>query len=176
MNSQFIAPPIKRVELRLLATKVRDLAGCNNRMCFPILEFLEYFVCTTWGYTLEIIEREKMLINHAETDLANKIIRIREDVYTGARGGKGRDRLTIAHEIGHILMHDEIKLARIDPDVQIPRYRDPEWQATAFAGELLIPYSLCKGKSTEEIVSCCKVSIDAAEFQLRIFEDKKRGN
>ena len=53
----------------------------------------------------------------------------------------------MAHELGHLLLHrvETITLAREDGD--IPPYKDPEWQANAFAGELLAPYEYIKDMS-----------------------------
>ena len=43
---------------------------------------------------------------HGETFPDEHIIRIREDVYLGAVNGCGRDGMTIAHEVGHLFLHD----------------------------------------------------------------------
>lgn len=109
-----------------------------------------------------------MQINHGDTDPVQKIIRIREDVYEGACNDKGRDRFTVAHEVGHALLHcGQISLNRQAPDIDIPTFRDPEWHAQAFAGELLIPFHLIKGMSIQDIVNSCCVSYDAARYQQR---------
>lgn len=42
---------------------------------------------------------------HGETIPSENRIRIREDVYERACNGYGRDRLTMAHELGHLLLH-----------------------------------------------------------------------
>jgi len=70
---------------------------------------------------------------HGETIPSENRIRIREDVYERACNGYGRDRLTMAHELGHLLLHrvEMITLAREDGD--IPPYKDPEWQAKDIA-------------------------------------------
>ena len=59
----------------------------------------------------------------------------------------------MAHELGHLLLHrvETITLAREDGD--IPPYKDPEWQANAFAGELLAPYEYIKDMSIIDIAS-----------------------
>lgn len=65
---------------------------------------------------------------HGETIPSENRIRIREDVYERACNGYGRDRLTMAHELGHLLLHrvETITLAREDGDIS--PYKDPEWQ------------------------------------------------
>src|SRR5690606_3735229 len=68
-------------------------------------------------------------------------------VYDGMIDGNGRDRFTGAHECCHGLLHlpqieqvlVDSKLPRLYRRQEIPRYRDPEWQADAWAGSFLMP-------------------------------------
>lgn len=73
-------------------------------------------------------------------------IKIPEKVYEEACQRKGRARFTLAHELGHALMHSNIiPFARsLDDNHKI--YEDSEWQADEFAGELLIPSNELKYK------------------------------
>ena len=94
-------------------------------------------------------------------------MKIREDVYERATMGVPRDIFTIAHEIGHALLHDdieEIALARNDENIKA--YENPEWQANTFAGELIAPSDTVKGLSVEEIASIYNCSLQVAEIQL----------
>lgn len=104
----------------------------------------------------------------------NQSIIIREDVYLGALNNVGRDRMTIGHEIGHFIYHSpsRIQLARTDPSASLPAYMDPEWQATVFAAELLVPYHLINGMTAEEVSYHCGVSLQAANIQLRTLRKK----
>lgn len=98
------------------------------------------------------------------------IVKIREDVYEGAVRGNGRDRLTMAHELFHLLWHEDsnITFARGGFDEEIRRFEDPEWQADAFGGELLVPHHLTAGLSPEQIAEQCGVSMAAARVQSRV--------
>ena len=73
----------------------------------------------------------------------------------------------MAHELGHLLLHrvESITLAREDGD--IPPYKDPEWQAKAFAGELLAPNEYIKEKSIKDIASHYGITEKAASIQRR---------
>lgn len=106
---------------------------------------------------------------HGETYPSRNLIRIREDVYLGAVSGCGRDRLTIAHEIGHLLLHEDdcIALCKLAPNEKLRPFEDPEWQANAFGGELLASTYLIKGMSAADVSEKCGVSMDAAKVQLR---------
>ena len=96
-------------------------------------------------------------------------IHIREDVYGRALEGSGRDRLTMAHELFHLLQHEKrnISYARIKSEYDIETFRDPEWQANAFGGELLASSYLIKGMSETEVQTRCGVSAAAAHCQLK---------
>ena len=74
---------------------------------FPIVQFLEnIFLVLISDFQLEIVPEREMGNKHGETYPSRNLIRIREDVYLGAVDGCGRDRLTIAHEIGHLFMRE----------------------------------------------------------------------
>ncbi len=92
---------------------------------------------------------------------------IRSDVYEGAIKGDCRDRFTLCHEIGHYFLHqpNSISFARGN----IPVYRDPEWQANTFAGELMAPYDLVKDMKIEEIMEKCGMSRKAATIQYNAY-------
>lgn len=103
---------------------------------------------------------------HADTDVIHHHIRIKESVYDGAINGNGRDRMTIAHEIGHYLTlcFYGFKFQRNFKKEKIPAYKSPEWQAKCFAGELLVDYELMKNKTIAEIEELCGVSHAAAQY------------
>ena len=105
--------------------------------------------------------------NHGLTDPRTGKIFIREDVYEGACHGIGRDRMTLAHELGHFLLHDGIALglARVGNDEHVPTYCDPEWQASAFAAEFLMDHDIIRLMTPEEVAEKCGVSLQAARFQ-----------
>ncbi|MCD8294834.1 MAG: ImmA/IrrE family metallo-endopeptidase [Clostridia bacterium] len=142
----------------------------ENELYFPVVKFLENVLpIIIPDFQLEIVPAEEMGNKHGETFPSKSLIRIREDVYVRAVNGEGRDRLTIAHEIGHLLLHagSTIALCRMAPGEQIMPYEDPEWQANAFGGELLASSYLIKGMSAYEVHVKCGVSLSAAEMQLR---------
>lgn len=140
-----------------------------DEIYFPIVEVLEILHKFDEDAHYEIVEADELEENeHAVTDIVTKTIKIREDIYNGACNGVGRDRMTIAHEFAHFitLCVCGFKLARSFGDVDVPPYRDPEWQAKCLAGELMIDSDLVKGMSRFEVSEKCGVSYDAAKFQL----------
>ena len=121
-------------------------------------------------FNYEVVE-DKVLSKkvHADTDIRTGHIRIKESVYEGACNGEGRDRMTIAHEIGHYftLCFCGFRLERNFSGGKIPAFRDPEWQAKCFAGELMVPAHRVKGMDAYEIADQCGVSYDAACVQYK---------
>ena len=157
------------MELRRLAKKIREILDLTNELYFPIVEVLEILHKFDEDAHFEVVEIDELEENeHAVTDIISKIIKIRADVYAGACNGVGRDRMTIAHEFAHFitLCVCGFRLARSFGDVDVPPYRDPEWQAKCLAGELMIDSDLVKGMSCSEVSEKCGVSYDAAKFQL----------
>lgn len=162
-----LAEPLSRDDIRSMAYTIRQMVGLEDKLYFPIVEFIE--LCLPQiepDFQLIIETRETMGNCHGLTFPDQKIIKIRDDVYENAIAGSGRDRLTFAHELFHLLQHsnNHISFARTD-DKKVITYCDPEWQADAFGGELLIPKHLINDISIDEIISGCNVSCAAARYQ-----------
>lgn len=165
-----VAIPLSRLDIREYTKRIREAMGFEKQLRFPILHFLEMVLPQIDPeFYLQILPRAEMgeclgLAYPKE----HKII-LREDVYQGAAEGVGMHRFTVAHEIGHYFLHTDrsVVLARTSPNECIPAYKDPEWQANCFAGELLMPAELIKGMSYKEVAQACQVSLTAAQTQLR---------
>lgn len=158
------AKPRSRANIRKLANKLREMVGCDETPYFPIVEFVEWILANPDdGIDLEILDPDEMMDTYGTTNTGANKMRIRSDVYDGACEGNARDRFTFCHEVGHYFLHqpESISFARGN----IPRYRDPEWQANTFAGELMAPYDMIKNMSIHEIVEKCGMSMQAATIQ-----------
>ncbi len=82
-------------------------------------------------------------------------ISIRDDVLVAAQRGNGRARFSIAHELGHALLHTDALLRQpgvpvfrdtgVTASEQLPAnmkiYESAEWQANVWAGAFLMPRS-----------------------------------
>jgi hypothetical protein len=173
-----IAEPIQRTTLRKIAYVVREWAGCKNELYFPILPFLEHTMPRLFsGFHHEVMPKSYFPPDiHGETEVEEQVIRIREDVYLGAIQGMGRDRMTVGHEIGHyiLLVAKGLKLYRSFAGSKPDAFRDPEWQAKAFAGELLCPYHLIGGMAAPQIALTCGVSDEAAKYHFMLKNPTQR--
>lgn len=159
-------PPRSRAALRQTAGQLLEF--CNVREPpVPIVNILEHDL-TGIGLVYEYASRSSMGDDHGRSYPDEGRIVIREDVYERACAGEGRDRLTIAHEIGHVVLHSGLPLSRsVTPSGPVRAYESSEWQANAFAGELLMPIdwvrALCQGPPDLAEVFC--VSSSAAFTQ-----------
>ena len=168
--SNYMVEAKSRIDLRKLARILRKHLNLDDELYFPIVELLDVFTEVFDDFNYEVVEDTVLSKKvHADTDIRTGHIRIKESVYNGACNGEGRDRMTIAHEIGHYFMlcFCGFKLERNFSDRKIPIFRDPEWQAKCFAGELMIPAHLVKGMSKFEITRRCGVSFNAAHEQYK---------
>lgn len=164
-----IAEPLSREEIRQMSETIRKIDGSADKLYFDIVGFVEKKMPSIDpDFSFNVRTKQEMGECHGLTYPDKNEINIREDVYKRACDGNGRDRLTMAHELFHLLRHgrENISFARTG-NGEMPRYKDPEWQADAFGGELLIPHKLVGGLSEGQIVRECGVSVKAARYQMR---------
>ena len=173
-SCSYLVPPMRRLDIRHYTRELRKILGIQGPY-FPIIVLLE-ILYPLIGVTYDVIDDKEWNIkygkdSHAQYILGDRCIYIKESVFNGACNDQGRDRFTIAHEIGHALLLDDktIKFCRSARKVDMELWKNPEWQADCFAGELLVPYDICKDMSVCDIVQKCKVSNDAASYQKRKF-------
>lgn len=174
--AEYVVEPMSRSEIRTLARLLRTKLNLENEIYFPIVELLDVMCKLFPKFSYEIVEDNALPHNvHADTEVFNHHIRIKESVYEGAIDGNGRDRMTIAHEIGHYFMLCCCGVSfqrNFDPGY-VPTFKSPEWQAKCFAGELLVDAILVKDMTVIEIVEQCGVSITAANYQYEKIHEKK---
>lgn len=164
------ASACSRKDIREMAAIIRRAEKSYYDLYFDIIHFMEVTLPKIEpNYVFIVEEFEEMGNAQGLTYPNDGVVKIRSDVYGGAVAGNGRDRLTIAHELFHFLQHDDsnITFARVGKSNNIKTYEDPEWQADAFGGELLVPNHLISGLSAEEIARKCGVSLAAARYQKK---------
>ncbi|GIP57929.1 ImmA/IrrE family metallo-endopeptidase [Paenibacillus woosongensis] len=169
--SLYVANPMSRKKIRDITNFIRKVLQLENEPYFPVLHFLELgmpLIDNKFNYEIKTVE--EMGACYGITYPEENRIDLREDVYERAVKDVPRDRFTIAHEIAHYLLHTPktVAFARANGSEKLPAYLDPEWQANAFAGELLAPPHLIKEMSLSEIEASCGVSRMVAEIQLKI--------
>lgn len=164
--SSFRAEPLSRKDISFLAYKTRNILDLSDTEPFPIMEFIECVLPQVdLDFILEIETYKVMKGCNGLTYPSEHHMILREDVYVGAVKGEGRDRFTVCHELGHYLLHTTDRVALARTQGVIPAYADPEWQANAFAADLLIPPYSITGLSINDIADRYKVSYQAAGIQ-----------
>jgi hypothetical protein len=165
------APPMSRVQIRTLASQVRDALGFRDRIFVDVGALLEFILPNVLpGFTYDVKSIEEMGNDHGLAEPDINTITLREDVYINALDGKGRDRATVLHELAHILLHKSDRISHRRAHGPPKAYQDPEWQAKVFAGEFLVPVHLI-GSFTKvsDVARECGVSLDAARMQLKAY-------
>lgn len=167
--------PMSRQGIINYARHLRANLGIADVLYLPVVELFESFSTIFPDCTTEIVEDSDLPKNqHAATDIQRKIIRIKESVYDRACAGKGRDRMTIMHELAHyfLLVISSFQVTQVVGLREIASYKDPEWQAKALAAEMMIPYDLTRQMTSEDIAISCGVSLDSAKYQKTHSHDK----
>lgn len=163
------AKPLSRNKIRAMAAWLRKQLKLEDNLYFPIAQVIEWILASDTKFDYEIIPVEKMPTEYAKTYPERNMIHIREDVYEGVCRDQGRARFTLVHELFHYLQHtsENIIFARSSSSDRVPAYKNPEWQANTFAGELLVPKNLVEGLTIDEVMEKCGVSRQCAEIQMK---------
>lgn len=161
----FSVNPMSKKQIDLVTQSVRLIGAewVDSNGVIDIVSLLEF------GYEQYQIIPDHDMKGALGLTLPNGEILLRQSVYDGACDGNGRDRFTIAHELGHAVLHKaQIGFARpVDKNTKI--YCNAEWQANEFAGRLLLPDSCIRNhnsKSVSEIADLYKVSYECAQTRI----------
>ena len=167
----YIVKPRGRASLRKVAMNVRRAFKIDTPF-IDIVRLLDVVLPKFLdGFEYQIYEDAELGHDHARTFPERKIIQVQQSVDARARIHEGRDRLTLAHELGHLLLHHDVDtgLARRAKHSD-KAYECSEWQANCFAGELLISHEHVNSTdSIEDIMNRFKVSYQAANYQFRMY-------
>ena len=163
---QVIGEAMGNMDILGLTRLIRECVGCQYATCFPIVEFVEIALPEISGVNYEYCSENELPGEYAHYDPNINTIKIRQDVYCRAANQNGRDRFTIAHEVGHSLLHaNGVKFSRVS-DKKIPIFQDVEWQANTFASFLLMEPRIICGMTQDLIATECKTSHSAAKVAL----------
>ncbi|SRR6266567_1279550 len=97
-------------------------------------------------------------------------LRVDHEIWELARSGEPDARFIIAHEIGHLVLHDhDAKAFSTSPEDQIkfaPKGNSAEWQANAFAAHLLLPSHIVAIIDDLQGLVACGVNKNLAQERL----------
>lgn len=166
--NQVIAEPMSTNGILFLTNELRRKFDLYSVSYFPIVEFIENVLPRIdSNFSYHYVDKSEMLDKYAYFDNSTNTMVIREDVYESALAGNGRDRFTLAHELGHYILHSSgVQLCRSDGG-HVVAFCDPEWQANTFASKLLMPDHLIYGLTPSEVSRNFGTSYQAAEIALK---------
>lgn len=172
-NLPYEARPLSRLALRQMAAGTRDILGLSNEPKVDIEELLDFALLRAMpDFVYGIQPRGQMGENHGLADPDANVIMLREDVFAGAVKGHARDRFTVTHELGHLILHQKANLVLRRGFGAPKKPSHPEWQANTFAAEFLVDARQARGcRSAGDIVRRFGVSQKTAEIQLSFLAD-----
>lgn len=162
--------------IRNVAKMTRMFLGVSDDKFLDVVKALDVLTdkLAKHNFNYMVLQDNDSLFEKKEEskmDVLVGTIYIKESVYCEAAHKKYcRARYTIAHEIGHFMLHrvlNALNFARTNETESYKVYEDPEWQADTFASELLMPYEQCLGLSPQEIRRKYHVSKAAANTRYR---------
>jgi len=120
------------------------------------------------------------------TDVTNRFIKLPNATYKRLENGDAQARFTVAHEMGHALLHakegafgsfpfrHQVTFARRS---RIRAFEDPEWQANTFAAAILMPMKSLRVLQSQErlyadeVMNVFQVSWSAANRRILKFRE-----
>lgn len=182
----YLVKPRSDPEIQRLASRLLEYFGESNR------DHVDVLACLTKGaiwtvrgekrLNYEIRPDSEMGPDDAVTVYTKGIITIavKRSVHKAARLGDGRARLTLAHELGHAVMHDEAPKSRKAGAVGgarpkwIKAYESAERQATVFAVAFLINDAVAETlPDVKEIAVHFGVSFQCAEIYFEKLTERR---
>lgn len=156
------------------AQELRDELGLHNpkvKIC-ALLEMMH----NAESITLAIEEdNDPELANEEARAWPDKmLIKVKQSVHHAAAQGKGHAVFTLAHELGHIVLHrdEEPSFARGEHKI----FEDSEWQADAFASAFLMDsrHIDLATDTVQTIADRFGTSLEASALRLRKLRNKMR--
>lgn len=123
------------------------------------------------GLKFVVLENAELPDREAEASSQVREIRVRQSTYDGALRNVPRDRMTIAHELGHLMLEHggdphPRRLLEEKQHKAFKPYEDPEHHAKVFAAAFLIPRSLVEvGMTIKQMQLKFAVSEEAARIR-----------
>ena len=173
MIEDYIVSPRSAAKIEETALAWREALGVTLDWAPDILGLLENKLARFFPeFALIIRPDSEMGDAEAYTEFSPPQIVVRKSVYLKAAHRDGRSRMTLAHELGHLVMHGGVQsnprmIDRNKPAPTFKHYESAEWQANKFASLFLMPIDLVRQFSSSlELAECCQVSQKAATIRF----------
>jgi hypothetical protein len=184
MADDFRVKPLSNAEIRALAKKARDFFSVTTEEYIDIVACLKKpTVWTVFGVrrlNFQVRPDSEVGANDGSTIYSGHIVTVavKQSVHDEAIMGVGRARNTLAHELGHAVMHDGVQMARRTAGNVTPRWLKPfesaEHQAKIFAPAFLINDVIAENlSSAEEISIRFVISLESARIYFEQLTERR---
>lgn len=168
-------------ELEAMALNVRRALGTEQVPAPSMMSVIKSLprLSGLADFSVRIVRDGELSDAEAYADCDRKQLVVRESVFAALLDGLPRARMTIAHEIAHLLLgHRGAKFRATGKDLrslQVPETRAAESEAKRFAGYFLALYThVLECQTAEEIARKCHISLEAAQIRLAQVESRLR--
>src|ERR1700689_2784201 len=131
-----------------VAYNVRDARGLSGKLTFNVAEFAQVHlpqILKRKSLKIEFYDRAFPQDDPAYVSFDPLTLHVDREIWTAAKTDEPYARFVVAHEIGHIVLHDNsAKAFSNDKAAQISfadNGHSAEWQANVFAYHFLLPDS-----------------------------------
>lgn len=167
-TSHFVVPRSRR-QIEAIAGAVRAHLGVSAGARIAIQPILEFALDDlVEGAFFRIANDAELGGAEGLTDGEHPVITLSASTYMRLGRSDNRARMTVAHEIGHLLLHSGKHVFHFEEPLNDNRF-DPEWQADEFAAALLMPRaSFSRMRSVGQAMKYFGVSKAAAIRRARV--------
>ena len=155
-------------DFRAITTKARELRGrvtdLDSVRPTPVVA-----AANMLGYAVKQFEPTRVT-----RDVSGAVNHDEKTIYVNAIEVPFRKRFTIAHEVGHVVLHPEANRVDYRGDIGYsPDQKARETEANAFASELLMPRHVFEalwhahGGDVDAVAAQLEVSVQAATIQAK---------
>ncbi|HEY6577817.1 MAG TPA: ImmA/IrrE family metallo-endopeptidase [Rhizomicrobium sp.] len=168
MAKDYVVSPRSEESIAQLAYKLRDVRGSREEPRFNIADFVKNTLPThlkaikKGDLRLEFYDRDFKEDDPAFVSFNPPTLNSDKQIWVDAGAGDSYPRFVMAHEIGHLVLHDRSAKAfsqdKSDQIQFIDNEESAEWQANIFAGHFLLPDAVIqKIAQVSFIASICQV-------------------
>jgi Zn-dependent peptidase ImmA (M78 family) len=188
MSNDFQAGPLSDAEIEATAESLRERLGIPANEVPDIVAILSRNeIPTRYGtktLSLSIVADGALEGDEARTLVlsgSGKVeIEVETSIWEKAKNGPGRSLMTLAHELGHAVLHEKpVPLARAKLETKRPNfvhtYESAEHQAKYFASAFLMARQMVlRFSSAEALARACRVSLQAATIRMQQCAPRER--
>lgn len=166
--------PLSVEKIENLAKKVRENFNISLDCAFPIFEILDK-MCVEGLLTIQYMEDDNPMFDDGAVAFYNPIdnfIYIKESLLEDIENNNYRANFTLAHEFFHFIQF-KILGFEFEEVENCESFRNVEWQANEFAGQLLIPTSFLS-LNDDELSEKFRVSIESVLTRKLYFQKRNK--